>query len=811
MTGYSRFTNTPVSLTTGVGELIVRVGDDSLPLTTATGTMTGTTTSFKEIFEADAGDNMLGTFTVPLIGGISQGTTYYIRTIDPVSVPATFTVTTTPGGLTDVALTDDSGSMQMGEVGWDHINSGTPLASTFDSTSSYTIEPRVYYEKPQFNIVSSSIYTQLDPSATYVDIAFGSDRFAALPATGTTLAVSLTGLNWTTADLPLSPGGTATWSNIEFGINYWVIIASGNSGGSGSRVLYSNSNLATWKTSSLPSNAAWSLLVHGQKVFVAIASNSNLVAYSTNYGANWVSGTGLPSQDWRGLSYGKSKFVAIARNTATAAWSNDGITWNSMTLPRSDLWRKVVFGNGRFVAISETLSKSIYSFDGATWYTGLYTVAGTQLTYGNGLFVATNEADSIVYYSEDGVTWFRTLGVLGLGAGAFGITSSVGRIVTVNGLSDSKIINGGSQTKARPVVAGGSIVEINEWEPGGNYLTPPTVYIADTNATVKASVSALTASGVLADPTFVNRGSGYNTLTTTIDIYGDGFADDFQTGISLIFTNLSRLPSPGDNLSINNDDTVYKVTAATALDGTTPPSVRARIDISPEMTVGNSPTHLTPISIRTKYSQARLTNHDFLNIGYGNFEESNYPRLPTNTVLSPQNETIESNFGRVFYSSTDQDGNFRVGELFAVEQATGIVTLSASQFGLEGLNELSIGGVSIGGSSVIITQFSTDETFTANSNNIIPTQKAIKSYLAARLTQGGSNTFTGELTAGTVKVGGPDRIQSTVPEGNVGSRVRITAKANIAGFENGGWDGDGMALSYFFKSLISDRGVPNGQ
>ena len=37
-----------------------------------------------------------------------------------------------------------------------------------------------------------------------------------------------------------------------------------------------------------------------------------------------------------------------------------------------------------------------------------------------------------------------------------------------------------------------------------------------------------------------------------------------------------------------------------------------------------------------------------------------------------------TNGGRVFYTSTDQDGNFRVGELFEVEQSTGIVTLNAS-------------------------------------------------------------------------------------------------------------------------------------
>ncbi len=811
LTGYSRFTNTPVSLTTGVGELIVRAGGTSVVLTTATGTMIGTTTSAKSVFEADAGSNMTGTFTVPLIGGISQGTTYYIRTIDTTSVPPTFTITNTFSGSTDVPLIDGTGSMQMGEVGWDHINAGYPLTSTFDSTSSYTIEPRVYYEKPAFSVVNSSIYTQTDPTATYVDIAFGTDRFAGLPATGTTLAVSTNGLNWTTKELPLPPGGTATWSNIEYGVNYWIIIASGNSGGSGSRVLYSNSNLETWKSSNLPSNAAWSHLVYGKGYFVAITNNSSASAYSIDNGATWNSASTGASLSYRGLAYGKGIFVAVATGTSSGSRSTDGISWNTITLPRSDTWSDVAFGNGRFVAISSSSGKSVYSFDGITWYSGLYNVSGTVLTYGNGLFVANDPTASVYWRSEDGVSWIRAVSSIGAGATAYGITGTNGRFISISGLSESKLINGGARTKARPVVSNGSIIQINQWETGGNYLTEPTVYIADTNATVKATVTALRSGGTLADPTFINRGSGYNTLTTSIDIYGDGFADDYQTGISLIFNSLTRLPSPGDNLSIVGDNTIYRVTSAVALDGTTPPNVTARIDISPEMTVGNSPDHATAISIRTKYSQARLTNHDFLNIGYGNFEESNYPGLPTDTVLSPQSETIETNYGRVFYSSTDQDGNFRVGELFAVEQATGIVTLSASQFGLEGLNELSIGGVSIGGSSVIITQFSTDETFTANSNNIIPTQRAIKSYLSARLTQGGSNTFTGELTAGTVKVGGPDRIQSTVPEGNNGSRVRITVKANIAGFENGGWDGDGMALSYFFKTLVTDRGVPNGQ
>jgi hypothetical protein len=69
------------------------------------------------------------------------------------------------------------------------------------------------------------------------------------------------------------------------------------------------------------------------------------------------------------------------------------------------------------------------------------------------------------------------------------------------------------------------------------------------------------------------------------------------------------------------------------------------------------------------------------------------------------------------------------------------------------------------------------------------------------LSQGGSDTFTGLLTAGTVKVGGPDEIASTVPEGQEGSRVKIGTKAMIDG-PTGAWAGDGLAMSYFMKTLV---------
>jgi hypothetical protein len=112
---------------------------------------------------------------------------------------------------------------------------------------------------------------------------------------------------------------------------------------------------------------------------------------------------------------------------------------------------------------------------------------------------------------------------------------------------------------------------------------------------------------------------------------------------------------------------------------------------------------------------------------------------------------------------------------------------------------LSLGGVAVGASNIIIRQFNTDPAFTQNSNEIIPTQKAIKTYLASRLSQGGSNTFTGLLIAGTTRIGGPDEIGSTIPEGSAGWVVNVPVKVNVSG-PTAGWAGDGLAMSYFMKT-----------
>lgn len=146
------------------------------------------------------------------------------------------------------------------------------------------------------------------------------------------------------------------------------------------------------------------------------------------------------------------------------------------------------------------------------------------------------------------------------------------------------------------------------------------------------------------------------------------------------------------------------------------------------------------ITIRRNYSQTRLTGHDFLNIGTGNVITTNYPGTPT-IPPAQGNEVIEDFPGRVYYISTDQDGNFRVGDYFRIDQATGTATLNASAFNLAGLTSLRLGsiGAQLGET---INEFSSDDTLSGNSNLAVPTEYAVRQYVDNK-----ANTITAASTS----------------------------------------------------------------
>jgi len=134
--------------------------------------------------------------------------------------------------------------------------------------------------------------------------------------------------------------------------------------------------------------------------------------------------------------------------------------------------------------------------------------------------------------------------------------------------------------------------------------------------------------------------------------------------------------------------------------------------------------------VTVKISTTRATGHDFLDIGTGGYNTTNYPNQifgsPTISKTGIVGEVKEDGVGRVFHVSTDQDGIFRVGRFFTVDQGTGTVTFSAA-IALSNLDGL---GFKRG---VTVSEFSTDNTFTNNSSDTVPVQSAIRGYIDRRL------------------------------------------------------------------------------
>ena len=154
------------------------------------------------------------------------------------------------------------------------------------------------------------------------------------------------------------------------------------------------------------------------------------------------------------------------------------------------------------------------------------------------------------------------------------------------------------------------------------------------------------------------------------------------------------------------------------------PSIKAGLD---NKTLDNKQIGLTLVS---EISVMRASSHDLVDIGTGGFANSN---IPTNiygvsAIAKDQTKEVqEIGRGRVFYSTTDQDGNFRVGKYFLVDQGTGSVSFAAS------IAISSIDGIGFSRGGVTVKEFATDDNMTNISNDTVPTQSAVVGYINKRL------------------------------------------------------------------------------
>jgi hypothetical protein len=624
-------------------------------------------------------------------------------------------------------------------------------------------------------------------------------RYVALRNGSTVGATSEDGINWDTRT-SLMPSGAA-WSAVASGlfddnstvgkVSRFVAVAGTAANTTGA---YSADGI-TWTAASMVTSAVWVDVAFGSQKFAAISSDVATVRVSLD-GENWDQTGTLTTTGFTSVAYGKGKFVAIKTGSAVTNYSTTGTgAWTAGSLPSSSSWDSIAYGNNRFVAISSTSGTiAAYSLDGITWTASTLpsTASWTKITYGQGVFLAVSGTTAAAT-SPDGVTWTaRTTSTAasGFSAVTFGNRNRYGLFVGVgSGSGDvATYIRTGAQANGRAKVSQNKLFQVNIIEPGSGYDTLPTITFTDPNNTFESPTTVRKGKGVLANPSFVNRGTGYTTGSGEVDV-GDGYADFYQFGSFVAVRRITEQPTPGSNIVFSHlPDRTFKLVNVVSFLGSNDGAYTAFLQISPALTISEAPEDQVSIETRLRYSQVRLTGHDFLDIGTGSFVETNYPGLPTQMPVAA-NETVESGGGRVFFTATDQDGNFRVGDLFAIEQSTGIATLNADAFNISGLQELNLGNVTLGGGSATITEFSTDPFFTADSDNIVPTQRAIKAYIASQIGGGGASLNVNSVTAGSVFIS--SNIITTTTNGPIKMNATFEFRGGVIGLP--------LAFNYFLN------------
>ena len=232
-------------------------------------------------------------------------------------------------------------------------------------------------------------------------------------------------------------------------------------------------------------------------------------------------------------------------------------------------------------------------------------------------------------------------------------------------------------------------------------------------------------------------------------------------------------------------------------------------------------------TITVGISTLRANGHDFDKIGTGGFNTTNYPSIIYGEPVNPAtqaNEVVERGKGRVFFASTDQDGFFRIGKFFSVDQGTGTVTFAAS-IAISNLDGLGFR------QGVRITEFSNDDTMSDADPAAVPTEFAAEAFITHRLhfdragvlqvtgnigpgviARDGSTSMTGNINAGGYKWynhADPTNAQDVTTKSYVdlrspfGDEAIGSTKANRATNDILVWDG----TSYDNHTLAGDISI----
>ena len=650
-------------------------------------------------------------------------------------------------------------------------------------------------------------------------LAYGNNLYIAVGGTSSAVAVSyypgtvssLGSTTWTDQSTNITTSGQG-YSSVAYGAGVFCAV-----GGASSTIsTFTAADPTKWYAGASLTSKTWVSVAYGNGRFVALASDGT-INYTTNWQPNnwtispsnaanntWIAAANNPLYangvtTWSRIRYGQGLFIAIATSSQAMATSPDGKDWTyyATGMPSSSNWLGLAFGNPQnatlgavptWVAVSNTSGKIAARLYAGATPTGRARVVNNQISeirmiepgsgFARGNVTATSTVstgtitvDSIINLSANQPIVFNGTSAGGIKTGTYYFVKGT---PTANTFQIS-------------ATSGGTLLALTAATISGmTYFAGPIITQTDPNKVNTAPLVARIGNGALGNPSFNHRGTANTTATASYA--GDGYADLYQVGTYVNISGLYQIPKPGCNVvfsSITGTSRWYKLVNVTNVLGNAG-NYTATFQINPGISTLLAPSHNDLITTNLLYSNVRLTGHDFLYIGTGGFSATNYPYVdPTKAVAS--NQELFVGGGRVFFTSTDQDGNFNVGNLFGVQQSTGTATLNASAFNLSGLQSLTLGSVSLGVGSATITQFSTDPYFTANSDSVVPTQKAIKAFITAQIGGGQSSLNVNTITSGQIYIAG-----NTISNTN-GTQILVTSKMYFAG----GIDGAPVALAFF--------------
>ena len=190
-----------------------------------------------------------------------------------------------------------------------------------------------------------------------------------------------------------------------------------------------------------------------------------------------------------------------------------------------------------------------------------------------------------------------------------------------------------------------TVQSITVTDGGSGYTSPPTVTIGDPSGPngITAEASANVVDGVVTSIDIISTGNQYLTPPAISFTGGGGVGAAATANLYPIYYTLesATLPSAGISTVVLNQNLNNTVGAGTTV-------------------------YFTRLSLQI------TSSHSFEWVGSGNDIFRAKPAL--GGVVIQENEVVKRNGGEVVYTSTDQAGNFKIGDDLTINQLTGTIT-----------------------------------------------------------------------------------------------------------------------------------------